>query len=172
MTTITRRCVIILSLIIASVATAIPARAQTGLTTIGLQGGYISRNESGYAGVYLRHQFSRIFALKPQVDFAIRNRDKDAYMMVLDAHLLVPLHTDRWNVYGIVGAGFSSWNDPTTYADGKVVDRDRHGALCADLGAGAALNVTPTLRLALEAKANLAASRSSALVGLSIGYNF
>lgn len=148
------------------------ASAQTGLTTIGLQGGYVSRNESGYAGVYLRHQFSRIFALKPQVDFAIRNRDKDAFILAIDAQLLVPLRTERWSVYGIAGVGFSSWNDPETFANGKVVDRSRHGALCVDLGAGAGVNITPALRLALEAKANLVASRSCALVGLSIGYNF
>lgn len=172
MTTFSRRTLLLLAVIIASISGALHADAQTGLTTIGVQGGYISRNESGYAGVYLRHQFSRIIALKPQVDFAIRNREKDAFILVLDAQLLVPLPSERWSVYGIVGAGFSSWNDPKTYANGKVVDRERHGALCADFGAGAGLNVTPSLRLALEAKANLASARSSALVGLSIGYNF
>ncbi|MCM1336954.1 MAG: hypothetical protein NC187_07065 [Candidatus Amulumruptor caecigallinarius] len=171
MTSITRRTLAVIVALVASLTGALSTDAQNN-TTIGLGGGYISRNESGYAGIYLRHQFSRIVALQPQVDFAIRNRDKDAYIITVDAHLSVPLRTERWNVYGIAGAGFSSWNDPHTYADGKLVDRARHGALCADLGAGAALNVTPTLRLALEARANLAAARSCALVGLSIGYNF
>ena len=41
-----------------------------------------------------------------------------------------------------------------------------------DLGAGVGYNVSSSLRLALEAKANMVKHYTTALVGVSIGYNF
>lgn len=152
-------------------ATSSHAFAQKGQTTIGLEAGFASRNTSGYAGVYLRHQFSRIFALKPSCDFIIRHKEKDAYTVMIDAHFLVPLSNPRWSVYGIAGAGFTSWNDPTVDEFGEP-GHERYGALALDVGAGCAVNASPTLRLALEVKGNLAEHRNSALACLCIGYNF
>ena len=140
-------------------------------TTVGIESGYVSRNTSAYAGAYMRYQFSNFFALKPQVDFVFRHKEQDAFMLNLDGQFSLPIDTGKLNVYGIAGIGFSSWNVKELDEDGDW-DMRRHGGIGFDLGAGVGYNVSSSLRLALEAKANLVKHYTTALVGISIGYNF
>lgn len=154
-------------------ALSLPVAAEAGdhNTTVGIESGYASRNTSGYAGVYMRYQFSNFFALKPQVDFVIRNKQQDAVVVNFDGQFSLPINAGKLNVYGIAGVGFSSWNVKELNDEGDL-DMRRHGGISFDLGAGVGYNVSSTLRLALEAKGNLVKHYSSALVGVSIGYNF
>lgn len=153
------------------IGSSTPASAQRGRTVIGLETGYASLNTSAYAGVYLRYSFSRVFALRPQFDFVIRHHGRDAFMFNIDSNICVPLRNQRYSVYGILGAGFTSWNYLNS-EDEAVPGHERYAAIGFDVGAGASMDVTPTLRLALEVKGNLVARRSTALAGISIGYIF
>ncbi len=166
-------CHLLTVMALGAAALSIPntASAADHLTTIGIESGYVSRNTSAYAGVYMRYQFSDFFALKPHVDFVIRNKEQDAFIVNFDGQFSLPIHAEKLNVYGIAGIGFSSWNIKELNDEGEL-DMRRHGGIGFDLGAGVGYNVSSSLRLALEAKANMVKHYTTALVGVSIGYNF
>lgn len=159
------------TLCMAAMSMPAESKAADRATTIGLETGYVSRNTSAYAGVYMRYRFSNFFALKPQVDFVIRHKEQDAFMVNFDGQFSLPIPTGKLNVYGIAGVGFSSWNVKELNDEGDL-DMRRHGGIGFDLGAGVGYDVSSTLYLSLEAKANLVKHYTTALVGVSIGYKF
>ena len=168
---ILRQLLTVMTVCIAAFSLPVEAHGADRATTIGLGTGYVSRNTSAYAGVYMRYQFSDFFALKPEVDFIIRHKEQDAFMVNFDGQFSLPLATEKINIYGIGGLGFASWNVKELNDDGGL-DMRRHGGICFDLGAGVGYNVSSTLYLSLEAKANLVKHYTTALVGVSIGYKF
>ncbi len=166
-----RHLLAVMALCTAALALPQKTSAADHLTTVGIESGYVSRNTSAYAGVYMRYQFSNFFALKPHVDFVFRHKEQDAFIVNFDGQFSLPIHAEKINVYGVAGIGFSSWNIKELNDEGDL-DMRRHGGISFDLGAGVGYNVNSSLRLALEAKANLVKHYTTALVGVSIGYNF
>lgn len=160
-----------ITLVSASVlATSMPLAAAAPRSSTGLRIGYISRNETASAGLYFKYRFNDCFALAPSIDYMFRHRDYDGLMLNVDGHFLLPFSTDRVEFYPLAGVNFSSWSNYKASESDDV--SKRVSRLGLNVGAGAAMNVTSTLRLGIEAKFTAVKGYSTAGVTFVIGYNF
>lgn len=131
---------------IAVAALASSAQVHRGQKSVGLRGGYVTRNHSGMVGLGLTYALSSRVRLAPAVGYAYKHQGEDAFLFSLDAQYIVPL-SSRVSVYPLAGVEFSSWNYPGTNDTSQRTTR-----LGMDVGAGAEYYATPSLRLSLEAR--------------------
>lgn len=165
-------------LILAAILAFLPALtargADKGEKTFGLHTGYMSRNKSADAGLFFQYTFSERFRLQPSVDVVFRHRDRDAFMINLNAQTPFDLGTDNIDLYPYAGLNYSSWNYHypkgfESFSDDVSTRTNRFGL---NLGAGFGIKVTPTLRLSLEAGYTFVKRNSSTSVLAGIGYCF
>ena len=149
--------------------------------SMGLRAGFNTRNSSPAAGLWFQHEFSPHFRLAPNVDYIFRRDDTDALSINCNAQFPVRFGmTGAFSFYPLAGLNYTSWNyhhndDPDisdSTADGSGDVTSRKNRFGFNAGAGLECRVTPTLKLALEAKGTLVKSYSSATVTLAIGYIF
>lgn len=141
-------------------------------SAVSLRTGYISRHETASAGLSFRYRFTPRFALAPSIDYIFRHHDYDGLMLNVDGHFLLPFSTEKVEFYPLAGVNFSSWSN---YMGDSGVEDDttrRVSRWGVNVGAGAALNITRSFRLGIEAKYIGVKSNSSAALTFSIGYNF
>ncbi|MBD5229607.1 MAG: porin family protein [Bacteroidales bacterium] len=146
---------------------------------MGVRVGYNTRNSSPTAGLWFQHEFAPHFRLAPNVDYIFRHDNSDA--LSINCNGQFPFHFGQYNAfvfYPLAGINYTSWNyhhsddpaDSSSDGDGDVTSRNNRFGFNA--GAGLEYRVTPTLKLALEAKGTLVKSYSSATISVSIGYVF
>ncbi|MBD5185986.1 MAG: porin family protein [Bacteroides sp.] len=159
-------------LLMALITAVTAGGVERGEKTLGLRGGYNTRNESGVAGVYFQYAFSRHVRLAPNVDYVFRNKGTDAYSCNINVHF--PLYfgsSTRFDLYPLAGVNFISWNHRLNNSDG-IDTSSRVSRLGLNAGAGAEYYCTPTLKLCVEAKCNFVEANTSGVFSIGIGYVF
>lgn len=140
--------------------------------TVGLAAGYVSQNNSGLAGVDFTYRFSKHFRIAPEALYAFRHSSEDALILNLNVH--VPFSFDKlMEIYPLAGLTYTSWNfhgNKTANGDADVTTRINRFGL--NFGAGISADISPTLRLGLEAQGALVKDLCSANVMAKIAYIF
>lgn len=139
--------------------------------TVGLNGGYSTRGESGVAGVFFKYRFSRHFALSPSVDYVFKHHKLDAYSFNINTTYPIALGNAPVNFYPLAGVNFSSWNRRATPDAGDDVT-SRKTEFGLNVGAGFEAAVTKTLTLSIEGYYNWIKTYDGAYIKASIGYSF
>lgn len=139
------------------------ASAQSkGAMTLGLSGGYAGKNNGGYASLFFMYQFARHVRIAPEIAYVFRNEGKSAFTMDIDMQFPWAM-TRGVNVYPLAGVAFNNW----TFEGGGNATR-----VGLDLGGGFDINMTPQLKLTLQAKYTLMNDMGGVYAGMGIGYNF
>lgn len=161
-----------------SIATIVPDSAfamdHKGEKSVGIRGGYTSKNRSATAGLYFQYSFNKSFRISPNLDYTFRHNGIDAYSINLNCHMPIALRSERIRAYPLAGLNYTSWNQINNADSYSSIDDSstRTSRLGANMGAGIEYYATSTMKLALEAKYLLAKNYSSAIISLSIGYVF
>ena len=69
----------------------ISTMAQKGQTSVGLRGGFTTRNTTASAGLYLSYRFSEHFRMSPKIDYAFRHNGTDAFSFNFDTEMPIAL---------------------------------------------------------------------------------
>lgn len=174
----TRIKTIIMSALVAAMASTIPASAASpyrGEKSMGIYAGYATRNESATAGIYFQYRFARCFRIAPSAGYDFRHKGEDVMTIDLDFHTPFALNqAGSVNIYPIAGVGYSSFNrrDIDHPERSSTDSRHRYDRLGINLGGGLEYFASPTLRLALEGKWRGRTDYSTGIIALSIGYRF
>ena len=154
----------------------ISTMAQKGQTSVGLRGGFTTRNTTASAGLYLSYRFSEHFRMSPKIDYAFRHNGTDAFSFNFDTEMPIALNAEKnVNFYPIAGLNYSTFSTHFQITDNDesvmgISERTNHFGL--NLGAGIEYFATPTLRLALESKCLLMKQFTGGWFNISIGYVF
>lgn len=154
---------------------ALPAFAQTqhGEKSFGIKGGYISRNESGFAGIEFQYSFSSHVRIAPQVGIVFRHKDLDALTIDLDMHFPLSLGSDKAAFYPLLGLAFNSW---TRHGVGGIENNDDVSTHtnCYGLNAGLGFDfrLTDTFKLGIEGRYTLVKHYPNTQVAISLAYVF
>lgn len=154
---------------------AAEGQSRKGQKSVGLRGGYVTRNESAAAGLYFQYSFSDWFRLSPNIDYVFRNNNQDAFSFNFNAQFpLSVAHSEKCYIYPLAGLSYVAWSrhhdDPDLDNNDDVTTRDSRFGLNA--GAGVEYFVTPTLKLGLEGRFQLVKHHNSGYFTLGIGYVF
>lgn len=153
--------------VIAAILVTFPAVAQKNMS-FGLRGGYVTRNESGSAGLYFQYRFVDHFRLAPSVDYVFSHKNVSGLLINLDGQVPFDLTGGRVTVYPIAGLNFSSWD--YKYHTNDVTTRvNRFGV---NIGGGIEYHIKPTLKIGVEAKYVGVKGHSCGDFTASIGYVF
>ncbi|MEF9923887.1 MAG: outer membrane beta-barrel protein [Muribaculaceae bacterium] len=157
-------------LILIAIFTLIPSTtfAQRGERTMGLMGGYNTRNQSGIAGIYFQYRFSKYFRLAPDFQYAFQHHNLSSFEFNGNAHFPLKL-TTQINFYPLVGITYQSWRQ-SGIGDAKGTETSKRFG--GNFGGGFEYMATPTLKLLVEGKYSLIKSYSSGGITLGIGYLF
>lgn len=160
--------------VIAAVCMAFGAHAQIekGMMSIGPKLGYISHNKSAVAGIVYQYNITERFRLSPEIGWAFRHNDENAFMADINLHMPVAI-TEGGSValYPLVGVAFNSWGYHWSLADGLDVSKhiSRFGA---NIGAGFDLRCSQSIKMNIEAKYSFIKSYSSVYIGAGVSYLF
>ena len=140
--------------------------------TVSLVAGYVSHNNSAIAGIDFSYRFSRRFRLAPQALYAFRHHKQDA--LIINVNAQVPFDLGKqWEIYPLAGINYTSWN---FHANKIATDNadvtssvNRFGL---NVGAGAGVNISSTLRLGIEGQWALVKDYQSANILAKIAYIF
>lgn len=95
---------------IAAICTIIPASAQRrGEMTLGVNGGYATHNDGGYANLYFQYTPVEHIRLAPEIGYVFRNKGKSAFNMAVDVQFPFRL-AKGIAVYPLTGLVFNSWD--------------------------------------------------------------
>lgn len=156
------------------------AQSHKGQKSVGLRGGFTTRNTTASAGLYFSYRFTEHFRFAPKVDYAFRHNGTDAFSFNFDSEMPITLDgtTGRVNFYPIGGLNYSTFtsrtaqNDIMTLSDESDDSSQRSNRFGLNLGAGIEYFATPTLRLAFEGKCTLIKQYTGGWFNISIGYIF
>ncbi len=156
------------------------AGEHTGQKSVGLRGGFTTRNTTATAGLYFSYRVSEHFRLAPKMDYVFRHHGTDAFSFNFDAEMPISLSpaNDKVLFYPIAGINYTtmsshtSSNDPLLPSDVSDDSSQRVNRFGLNLGAGIEYFATPTLRLALEGKCSLIKQYTGGYFTISIGYVF
>lgn len=140
--------------------------------TVGLVAGYVSQNNSAIAGIDFSYRFSRRFRLAPQALYAFRHNKQDALIINVNAQIPFDLGK-QWEIYPLAGINYTSWNfhaNKIANDDADVTSRVNRFGL--NVGAGAGVNISSTLRLGIEGQWALVKDYQSANILAKIAYIF
>lgn len=143
-----------------------------GEKSLGLRGGYNTRNESAVTGLYFQYSFSRHFRLAPNVDYVFRHNGTDAYSANINTHFPIAFdRNERFGMYPFTGVNFISWNHRLNNVDGQDAS-SRVSRLGLNFGVGLEFYCTKSLKIHAEGKFNLVKAYSSGVFNIGIGYVF
>lgn len=164
------------------------AQSGPGSKSVGLRGGFTTRNTTASAGLYFSYQFTEHFRFAPKVDYAFRHKGVDAFSFNFDTEMPIALSpSGRVNFYPIAGLNYTTLTSheglqdivaPMLLAEDSDTDissddsSQRVNRFGLNLGAGLEYFATPSLRLALEAKCQLIKQYTGGWFTISIGYMF
>lgn len=147
-----------------------------GEKSVGLRGGFTTRNTTATAGLYFSYRFSEHFRFAPKMDYAFRHHDTDAFSFDFDAEIPISISSaDNVNFYPIAGLNYSTFSSHFSPVGQRTESDDtsqRTNEFGLSVGAGLEYFATPTLRLAVEAKGVLVKKYSGGWFTASIGYKF
>lgn len=145
--------------------TSVNLSAQKGEKTMGILGGYNTRNQSGIAGIFFQYRFSKYFRLSPDIQYTFQHKGLSAFQINGNAHF--PLRLDsRLNFYPLVGITYTSWKESV---DGSNNNYNKFGA---NIGGGFEYMAMPTMKIFIEGKYNWIQKLPSGAISLGIGYIF
>lgn len=160
-----RRYSFIITILAIAVMSLLPNRADAREKSVGLRGGYTTRNETGVAGLYFQYRFIDKFRLSASIDYAFSHNNIDAYFFNVDGH--VPFNiTNRFDIYPLAGFNFATYNQHNI--DDTSSRTNRFGLNAVRIG----FKVTPSLRLGFESKYQYVKNFSAGVFTVSIGYIF
>ena len=146
---------------------------QKGEKTVGLTAGYHTYNQSGAAGVIFTYRFSRHFRLAPDATYIFRHHDTDALQLNVNAQ--VPFMLGQgWDIFPLAGLNYSSWNrhGSLRLADDNHDVGNRTSRLGINLGAGANVTLSESLRLGISGRYTFVKGYNGAMFLASISYRF
>lgn len=132
-----------------------------GEHTVGVLAGYNSRTESAIAGAYFQYRFNKYLRISPDFQYAFSNNGYSSYEINGNFHVPFALGV-KANIYPLTGISYQSLKT------GPITDN----RLGLNLGAGAELMATSTLKLSLQGKYTLLKEDSNAGITISLGYLF
>lgn len=144
--------------------------ALDGSKSVGLRGGYNTRNESGTAGLYFQYRFTKRFRLATDVDYVFRNKGIDGLLIDINAHVPFDFAGGRFGIYPLAGINYSTWSHHNTGENGSDTSRKKRFGL--NFGGGVDMHVTPSLRLFAEGKYTWVKHADCGAVCIGIGYCF
>lgn len=124
-----------------------------GEKTLGVLSGYNNHNKSALVGITFSYRFNKWFRISPDVEYALRKNREDALMININTQYLFRVTRGVW-VYPQAGLNFTSWNyhpraGELIGEDGTVKTIERKSNIGLNLGAGADVNLSPSLRLSV-----------------------
>lgn len=144
-----------------------------GDTAFGPKAGYISKNKSALAGLVFQYSFSDHFRLSPEVSYAFRSNDLDAFIIDVNAHVPFSFQGGKAGFYPLAGVTFNSWNVHTPPTPDNDVDVSTHANRWGlNFGAGLELRCGESLKLTLEGRYCLVKDFGNAQVAAGIAYVF
>ena len=146
----------------------VSAQSSNGDKAMGLILGFNSRNRAPLAGIYFSYAFAEHFRVVPNIRYVFKNRSQEIISYNIDAHFPYKVNAaGNFQLYPL--AGLTSASNNFKDADDVSTRFYRFGL---NLGAGAHLNLSPTLRLTLEGRYSLLKNFPTVNIGLGIGYCF
>lgn len=164
-----------IAIVIASIISLFPlnVNAAAGEKSVGLQAGYTTSHEAPVAGLYFEYSFSKHFRLKPAIDYYFRHDGVDAFAFNIDANVPFSLGlSGKFNIYPLAGLNLTSWNIKTHNIEDGDDSTTRKNRLGINVGGGIEYYVSPTLKLAAEAKYGWVKHYDGGIFNISIGYVF
>lgn len=148
--------------------------AERGEKTFGVRTGYVSRNRSADAGLFFQYTFSEHFRLQPSADIVFRHKNRDAFLVNINAQVPFAMSAPNFSLYPYAGINYSSWNRHQPNGDDSFSDdvSSRTNRFGVNLGAGFDVKLSSTLKLSLEAGYTFVKSNSSVNILAGIGYVF
>ncbi len=165
-------------LIVLAVACVTPVSAGAqykGEKSVGLRGGFTTRNTTASAGLYFSYRFKEHLRISPKIDYAFPHHSVDAFSINFDVESPFAFSpTGHANFYPIAGLNYSTFSthvtDLTRDENSDTSQRSNEFGLSA--GAGVEYFATSTLRLALESKCIFIKRYTGGWFNISIGYVF
>lgn len=151
------------------------AASHKGETSVGLRGGFTTRNTTATAGLYLSYRFTEHFRVSPKLDYAFPHHNIDAFSFDIDCEMPLSLSAaDNINFYPIAGLNYSTYSYHIEKGEDSSAEEtsQRRNDFGLSFGAGLEYFATPTLRLAVESKGVIIKRFSGGWFTLSIGYRF
>lgn len=143
----------------------IDINAQKGEKTMGILGGYNTRNQSGIAGIFFQYRFSRYFRLSPDIQYVFQHKGLSAFQINGNAQFPLKLNS-KFNFYPLVGITYTSWKE-------SVGDlNNNYNKFGANFGGGFEYMAMPTMKIFAEGKYNWIEKFPSGAISVGIGYIF
>lgn len=161
--------VIILTIVAFTASFSVSAHEKT----FGINGGFVSYNTSGYAGLHFTYAFSNTVRIAPEVDMVFRGKSKDALMF--DANVDFTFHpSSRFTIYPLVGLNYSAWKRHVHVTGGTddLLHNTNKNHLGANVGVGFDVDITSHLRFGAKGVYTLIKDTDTARAGLSLSYIF
>lgn len=147
--------------------------AEKGEKSVGLKGGYCTRNESPVAGVYFQYAFSHHFRISPNVDYIFRNDGCDGFTFGLTAQFPIGITGSRFDIYPLAGISYSIWNLRHHDSAGEIDDvTTRESRFGLDVGMGVEYRFASALKLFAQGRFNWVKDYNTGVFVIGIGYEF
>ncbi len=165
-------CLAVVAIVLLSAFCPLGSHAQKGEATVGLIGGFTTKNSSPAAGLFFEYGFSNHVMVAPQLGCVFRNKGLDNFFF--DFNMLFPfnLRNSIVSLYPLAGLSYTSW-DNHHLSDSQTDDvSTRKSRLGLNLGAGLGIRATKTFKVKIDLiyTLNKGYCTFSPLVG--IGYTF
>lgn len=152
------------------------AEGYKGQKSLGVSTGYNNYNKSAIIGLAFTYRFGKLFRIAPDVQYALRHNRKDALMINLNTQYLFPL-SGKFTLYPIAGLNFTSWNYHPRLGEivddnGVVKTIERESNFGLNLGAGADLDISESLRLSITPGYVINEHKSYFNISATIAYRF
>ena len=148
------------------------AANRKGDTSLGPKAGYISKNRSALAGLVFQHSFSDHFRISPEISYAFRSNDLDAFIIDVNAHVPFAFQGGKAGFYPLAGLTFNSWNLHTPPMPDDVDVSTHANRWGLNFGAGLELRCNESLKLTIEGRYCLIKDYANAQVTAGIAYVF
>lgn len=161
------------ALILTIAAFAASTVASAHEKTFGINGGFVSYNSSGYAGLHFTYAFSNKVRIAPEVDMVFRGKSQDALMF--DANVDFTFRTSsKFTIYPLVGLNYSAWKRHVRLTGGNddLLHNSNKNHLGANVGAGFDVDITDHLRFGAKGMYTLIKDTDTARAGISLSYIF
>lgn len=148
------------------------ADARKGETSVGILGGFTTKNSSPAAGLFFQYGFSDHVMVAPQLGCVFRNKDLDNFFF--DVNVLFPfnLRNSIVSAYPLAGISYTSWDNHKLSESSTDDVSTRKSRLGLNLGAGLSVQATKTFKVKIDLIYTLNKGYSTFTPLVGIGYTF
>lgn len=157
-------------LLLAVISLGASAQFTGGEKSFGPSIGYMGKNDGVTIALQYRCPVGKYIRLAPEVSTTFRNHDMDAFGVAVNVQAPIGLGASKVAVYPLVGLQYMSWTHHW-YLEAKDTT-DHVNRFGANIGAGAEMRISQSLKLALEAKGILLRDYTSFAASVGIYYIF